>query len=303
MLIADPLTALTRTPSRKARAPLVFEAPVSTPTAITPPVALKPPLKWAGGKRWLVKHLRPVWESDDHANRRYVEPFCGGLAAPLGLTPKRAILNDNNAHVINFYRQVQHGLSVDIDVQNDSDLYYQHRAHFNTLIRDGQDQSPEAAALFYYLNRTGYNGLCRFNRKGEFNVPFGKYKTINYAHDFAAYQAPLSSWEFTAGDFQSMTLQPDDFVYADPPYDVPFVSYSKFGFSWNDQVRLAEWLSTHTGPVIISNQATDRILELYRTFGYNWVTLQAPRRISCNGNRTPATEVLAFRNVAITLVS
>ena len=65
---------------------------------------LRPPLKWAGGKRWLVSHLKPIWQK--HQDRRYVEPFCGGLAVALGLQPARALLNDVNPHLINFYRWV-----------------------------------------------------------------------------------------------------------------------------------------------------------------------------------------------------
>lgn len=256
---------------------------------------LKPPLKWAGGKRWLVAHLRPYWQP--YADRRYVEPFCGGLAVPLGLNPANALLNDMNKHVINFYAHVQQGLSVTIDTANDRELYLQHRIRFNELILNNDDLGAESAQLFYFLNRTGYNGLCRFNRKGEFNVPFGKYKTINYAADFFAYQATLKQWQFISRDFEQVELQPGDFVYADPPYDVPFVQYSKYGFQWADQERLAAWLAMHDGPVIISNQATERIKALYTDYGYDLIELNAPRRISCNGNRTPAVEVLALRNV------
>ena len=67
----------------------------------------KPPLKWAGGKRWLVSQLKPIWE--ENTTRRYVEPFCGGLAVVLGLQPRTALLNDVNPHLINFYRHVQNG--------------------------------------------------------------------------------------------------------------------------------------------------------------------------------------------------
>jgi DNA adenine methylase len=110
---------------------------------------------------------------------------------------------------------------------------------------DAHDQSaadpfaatPEAASLFYYLNRTSFNGLCRFNSRGEFNVPFGRYARIAYVCDFTNYRRV---------------------------------------FSWEDQVRPAEWLARHTGPVVLANQAT-------------------PRMISCTGDRTPAREVLATR--------
>src|SRR5690606_32213637 len=158
------------------------------------------------------------WEQFRH--RRYVEPFCGGLALPLAFTPEHALLNDTNPHLINFYRRIQDGLAINVETANDKALYYQHRAAFNQLVRDGDAASDRAAALFYYLNRTCYNGLCRFNRRGEFNVPFGSYRRINYHGDFYDYQATLARWDFTAGDFQDIDLRPDDFVYADPPYDV-----------------------------------------------------------------------------------
>ncbi len=88
-----------------------------------------------------------------------------------------------------------------------------------------------------------------------------------------------------------------DFVYADPPYDVEFTKYAKDDFKWEDQVRLAEWLAEHPGPVILSNQATERIVKLYGDLGFDVRLLKAPRRIACNGDRTPAMEVLATRNI------
>lgn len=258
---------------------------------------LTPPLKWAGGKRWLVPHLLPHWQP----RRRLVEPFCGGLAIALGLQPRRALLNDVNPHLINFYQELQRGLVSPLEFENDSDRFYYIRKSFNLWNATAnaiEPHAPERAAAFYYLNRTGFNGLCRFNRNGEFNVSFGKYKTINYTHDFTHYQPVLEQWEFTCGDFEGIAIAPDDFIYADPPYDTPFTQYSAGGFSWADQVRLAEWLAQHPGPVIASNQATDRILDLYRSHGFEVKTLPAPRRISCNGDRTPAMEMLAMKGVS-----
>jgi len=253
----------------------------------------KPPLKWAGGKRWLVPHLKPLWQS--HAHRRLVEPLCGGLAVTLGLMPERALLNDVNPHLINFYRWLKTGLRLEIEMRNDAALYYAYRDRFNRLVRESQADSKEAAELFYYLNRTGYNGLCRFNRRGEFNVPFGKYRQINYVTEFSAYQPVLSKWEFTSGPFEDMPLEPNDFVYADPPFDVEFRQYSQQGFTWEDQVRLAEWLARHPGPVVLSNQATDRIVHLYQRLGFELHYYDAPRMINCTGDRTPAREVLALK--------
>jgi DNA adenine methylase len=260
------------------------------------PVILRPPLKWAGGKRWQVPHLASLWE--DHRHRRLVEPFCGGLAVALGLAPRRALLNDANPHLINFYRWLQRGFVADIQMRNDESFYNRARMRFNALLHGRAATSAEAAALFYYLNRTGYNGLCRFNSRGEFNVPFGRYKKISYVHDFRPYAGVLAAWDFSAGDFSAVALEPTDFVYADPPYDVEFTAYARGGFSWDDQVRIAARLATHAGPVILVNQSTQRIRDLYRQLEYTLTEWDAPRRISCNGDRKPATEVVAVRNLA-----
>ena len=257
---------------------------------------MKPPLKWAGGKRWLVPHLKPIWEL--HKSHRLVEPLCGGLAVALGLGPQRALLNDINAHAINFFQWLKKGLVITIPMENDSKLFYAHRRRFNELIRENKANTEVAASLFYYLNRTCYNGLCRFNRSGEFNVPFGRYQRINYSHDFTPYRRVFSHWDFTIGDFESIHLESTDFIYADPPYDVEFRQYSKEGFSWEDQVRLAKWLVKHSGPVVLSNQATSRIRRLYTHLGFELRFLKAPRMISCKGDqRRPATEVIAFRGI------
>jgi DNA adenine methylase len=255
----------------------------------------RPPLKWAGGKRWQVQHLREYWERD--TSRRLVEPFCGGLAVTLGLMPERALLNDINTHVVNFYSWLKKGLVINLPLKKSETKYYTYRKQFNQLLADNRGATVEAASLFYYLNRTGYNGLCRFNASGGFNVPYGQYKTINYRKDFLEFRAVFANWEFTNSDFDQIPLQADDFVYADPPYDVEFTAYSKGGFGWEEQERTAQWLAKHRGPVILSNQATKRIKELYADLGYKLRFLEAPRRISCTGDRTPAPEVLALLNL------
>jgi DNA adenine methylase len=256
---------------------------------------LTPPLKWAGGKRWLVPHIEPLWRR--HEQRRYVEPFCGGLAVALALQPERALLNDLNPHLINFYKQIRHGLSVEIEAHYDRKLFYAYRDRFNQLNKTDRAGTKEGAQLFYYLNRTCFNGLCRFNRSGEFNVPFGQYKTVNYATDFHSYRKLFRRWSFTNQDLAKLPIESDDFIYADPPYDVEFTTYSAGGFTWEDQVRTAELLAKHRGPVVLSNQTTRRIVSLYRRLGFKLKFLDAPRRISCNGNRQTAREVLAMRNL------
>ena len=267
------------------------------PVADLPPEshALKPPLKWAGGKRWLVPLLRDIWT---HFNKyRLVEPFCGGLAVSLGLRPARALLSDINPHAINFYRWLQKGLRIRIALRNESDLYYRHRNEFNRLVTGRWLESRKAAEIFYFLNRTGFNGLCRFNKRGIFNVPFGQIRSPGYKRDLTAYKEPLSHWRFEHGDFADLELGRSDFVYADPPYDVEFRQYSAGGFDWEEQERLAEILARHRGPVVLSNQATERIIGLYRGLGFRMRYLDGPRSISRTGDRTPAREVLATRNL------
>ncbi len=106
----------------------------------------------------------------------------------LGLMPDRALLNDINPHLINFYAWLKRGLRIEVEMRNDEVLFYRHRVRFNELLRKKRQRSREAASLFYFLNRTGYNGLCRFNSRGEFNVPFGRYGQIGYVRDFRAYK-------------------------------------------------------------------------------------------------------------------
>ena len=258
----------------------------------------KPLLKWAGGKRWLTPILQDLWGPLQHDDKgRLVEPFTGGMAVALGLAPRAALLNDGNVHLVNFYHQVQKGFQIKNKLHNETVFYYSMRERFNQLIQKRRHLTPEAAGIFYFLMRTGFNGLCRFNRAGQFNVPFGQHKSIRYLSDFSEYSPFLKNWTFTAGDFESLELSKTDFLYADPPYDVPFTKYCSQSFSWLDQIRLAHWLNAHEGPIIASNQATERILALYQQLGFTVFTLEAPRRIACNGNREPAIEMLAFKNI------
>src|SRR3989442_4613687 len=115
-------------------------------------------------------------------------------------------------------------------MKNDENLFYSHRRRFNELLAAGRGKGREAAALFYYLNRTGFNGLCRFNRRGEFNVPFGRYARIDYTHDFTRYRVVVGDSVFTNVDVVAVPLARGDFVYADPAYDLELTHDAKDGF-------------------------------------------------------------------------
>lgn len=256
---------------------------------------LTSPLKWAGGKRWLVPYILHSW--NQQSDRRLVEPFCGGLSVSIGLLPKKALLNDANPHLINFYLWLKYGLDITTDMKNSSKTYYAYREEFNHLITTGHEKSKKAAELFFYLNKTCFNGLCRFNSQGKFNVPFGQHTKINYSIDLIKYKNVLSKWDFTVGSFSEIKLRDDDFVYADPPYDVEFRNYSKDGFEWKDQEEIVDWLSDHRGSVIISNSATDRVVKLYKKSGYELHFMKERISIKAKGKRTPADVVIASKNV------
>ena len=214
----------------------------------------------------------------------------------LALQPKKALLNDINLPLIHFLKTLKKGLVIQSQFKNSEAFYYQARKRFNDCLKK-EKLCKETAELFYYLNRTGYNGLCRFNSQGGFNVPFGKYKSIHYKKDFLDYKKAFRPWTFSCLDFEQLKIQKDDFIYADPPYDVEFTKYSPKDFDFSDQERLAKFLTQHKGPVLVSNQATARMKSLYKNLGFKLTFLKGPRRISCTGDRTPAQELLAFRNI------
>ncbi|PKM47124.1 MAG: adenine methyltransferase [Gammaproteobacteria bacterium HGW-Gammaproteobacteria-1] len=261
---------------------------------VRPP--LVSPLKWAGGKRRLVEpYLRPLWQGHEH--RVLVEPFVGAMSVALGLRPERALLNDVNPHVVNFLRELKRGLKITIPLLYDHDYYYAARERFNDLIARGEFRGSEAAQLFYLLNRTGFNGLCRFSGRTpqRFNVPFGRHKTVNFQEDFARYRAAMKGWRLSNRDFEHLEVGEDAFVYADPPYDGAFTAYSGQSFDWDDQVRLAEWLASRRCPVVASNHATLRIKRLYRKLGFRIREISVARSISCTGGREAAREIIAVK--------
>lgn len=268
---------------------------------------MEPFLKWAGGKRWLIDSakdrqlsLRLLYEP--YRNRRLVDMFTGAGSVAFGLSPERAILNDLNPHLINCLRYAQLGMSVSdsgVPMVLDADVFLKNRCRFNVLAKT-DTFLQEQAVLFYYLNRTGFNGLCRFNRRGEFNVPFGRYKAVKFVDDFSPYSAAMRGWKITRRDFSQVQTLPGDFIFADPPYDgdgSAFTSYWSQSFDWTEQQRLAYLLARHDGPVVATNKATARILGLYQSLGFETHIIKAPRRISCNGNRTPINEMVATKNL------
>ncbi len=258
---------------------------------------IKPFIKWPGGKRWLIPHIKELIRGVKYD--RFVEPFCGASALSLAIAPNlRALINDLNPHLINLLRQVQAGKDIlkEIVYYYDSDVYYRYRQTFNTLAIYQTERTTLTAALFYYLLKSCFNGLCRFNQQGEFNTPFGRYLSVDYNFDISTYSQAMEKWQITEGDFSEIQLRPTDLVYVDPPYINTFNQFTATTFKKVDQYRLVEWMSSHEGTIITSNSDDPEIEELL--LSYNWVVnkIETRRNISANSeSRGPVKEILAYR--------
>ena len=252
----------------------------------------RPLLKWAGGKRQLLPALRGFYPV---AFKRYIEPFFGSgavffdLHAAGRLEGRQAWLVDDNADLIGCYRMLT---SRTDDVINElrllaaehtvrgTEFYYEVRdARFNPMRAASTAYTPELAAMLIYLNRTGFNGLFRLNRAGEFNVPVGRYanpRIVDEAH-LRQVAAALRSRgvTLTQGSFEGALLDAGkgDFIYCDPPYapvsrTACFANYTATGFRLTDQKRLQQALigaAIRGAHVVLSNSSAPDIVELYST--------------------------------------
>lgn len=267
------------------------------------PPYTKPFLKWAGGKYRLLDKIISTLP----AGQRLIEPFVGSGALFLNTDYEQYLLNDVNADLINLYKLlakqpndfIEYAQSFFIPENNSNKRYYQLRKKFNH-----SHDALERAALFIYLNRHGYNGLCRYNLSGEFNVPFGQYKKPHFPQmQLLAFARKAKHAKFMLQPFEKTFLQAKlgDVVYCDPPY-VPlspsanFTQYSMRKFTLKDQEQLAE-LAMATAqnniPVIISNHNTAFTRRIYQEAKFK--KFSATRLISCQGStRQPAKELLAI---------
>lgn len=230
-----------------------------------------PFLKWAGGKRWLMRTHRSAFDISKF--NRYVEPFLGSGAAFFGLAPRRALLNDANSELIATYRAIQFDWKSVVRLLRTHQKLHSDE-HYYRVRASAPRSAPAKAARFIYLNRTCFNGLYRVNKRGEFNVPRGtKDAVLMDADDFEATSKLLRGVRLVSGDFQAIvdSCGAGDFIYADPPYTVKhnnngFIKYNEHLFSWADQERLKESLvnaASRGARVVISNADHPSIRELY----------------------------------------
>ncbi|MGM0574600.1 MAG: DNA adenine methylase [Myxococcota bacterium] len=260
---------------------------------------VRPVLKWAGGKKRLLHELLPRLPE---RFGRYFEPFFGGGALYFSLQPEVATLGDVNSELMTVYRCVRDELDALVaHLQRhryEKDYYYRMRA------LDPRDLTPvERASRTIYLNRTCFNGLYRVNRRGQFNVPFGRYSNpvICQEDRLEAASRVLQNTSLREGDFRWVVdeAREGDLVYFDPPYQPisrtsNFTSYAAGGFGEDDQVGLADVfarLASRGVRCVLSNSDTPLVRELYEDFRVE--TVLAPRAISRRADgRRPVREVI-----------
>jgi len=206
--------------------------------------ALVPPLKCQGIKTKLVKTIQKVANARSYS--RWVEPFCGSCVVALNVQPKKALLCDTNIHIIRLYQAIQNGeitaASAKVFLTEEGEKLKSQGEPYYYVVRDRFNQSPTPLD-FLFLNRSCFNGVIRFNRKGKFNVPychkptrFAQAYVTKIANQIAQIAQVLRAvdWTFQACDFRETLEQAEagDFVYADPPYAGRHVDYFN---SWSDE--------------------------------------------------------------------
>lgn len=236
------------------------------------PQQIQPFLRWPGGKRWLVPTL--IKAIGDFEYDTYREPFLGGGALFFALRPKRSVLSDINADLINVYRQVKFRSRTLISQLRSIPI----QKEIYDELRAASPESPlQRAVRFIYLNRTAFAGMYRLNQKGEFNVPFGggerTTKPLWNKDLLTAAAQILRGAKLLAVDFEKVLSEATrgDLVYCDPTYTVThnnngFIRYNENNFSWEDQERLSQCCRSAAGRgalVIVSNACHKEVLKLF----------------------------------------
>lgn len=297
----------------------------------------RPFIKWAGGKSQLIDEIdeRLPVELREREITTYFEPFLGGGAVFFYIAQKysieRAILFDINEDLIITYKVIKYNpeelmrfidyykyLYNNLDIEKQKDFFYSIRENYNKNkvkinFNDYNNGWIEHAAQMIFLNKTCYNGLYRLNSKGEFNVPFGKYKKVNFydKENILYISALLQKAELYICDFEEIIHYDvnNAFIYFDPPYrpisqTASFTSYSKFHFSENDQIRLAtifKELDKRNTRLMLSNSdpknvnPDDDFFEKHYK-GFNIQRVYANRMINCNGEKRGKINELIITN-------
>ena len=327
----------TRVDLRKSAISNLRKSAISNQQSAIPTVPVRPLLKWVGGKRQLLPHLRRFYPQ--HFGR-YLEPFFGSgavffdLHSAGRLLDRDVVLIDSNADLIGCYEAVRDSperVAEALDelaaahARDGHRHYYRVRDRQFNPIREGLRSAngriaytPDLAAMLIYLNRTGFNGLFRVNARGEFNVPAGRYdrptivdrpKLFRVAHALAGKRVRLECGSF---EIARTLAEAEDFLYVDPPYaplsvTSSFTSYTAPRFAAADQRRLQAMiieLARRGCHVLLSNSTADEIAALYdadrevRDAGLRALRVPARRAVNSNSARRGHVEEYLITNIA-----
>lgn len=276
-----------------------FDEAALTANSVSELEPVKPFLKWAGGKTQLLATLKKKIPA---RIGQYIEPFIGGGALFFAVQPTRGVIADSNPELINAYRCIADNVEEVIkhleNFQNIEKEYYKVRSE-----KFAELDSAYAAARTIYLNRTCYNGLYRVNKRGQFNVPFGRYKNpkICQPENLRAASAALQGVKIICGDYKSVLAEvakPGDFVFLDPPY-LPISKYSDFQrytkeqfFEEDhrelaDEVKRLQLLGCH---VVLTNSNHPLVHELYDP--YKVEVINTRRNISSKAKSRDGEDVI-----------
>jgi DNA adenine methylase len=267
-----------------------------------------PILKWVGGKSRILAQLLPLLPQGVEL-MRHVEPFVGGGALFFARRPERALLADSNPRLCATYEAVRdevENVITQLRVLSQAhapEHYYAVRHKYNHATRLS---SSERAAMFIYLNKTCFNGLHRVNRRGEFNVPAGRYQNPRILDEvlLRTVSRELARAELRCESFEALLARakPGDFIYFDPPYEpvsrtANFTAYGQDGFDREDQTRLRDVYSAldrRRCKLMLSNSDVPFIRDLYAKFRID--TVAAPRAINCDSTRRGLVSEVVVRN-------
>ena len=261
-------------------------------------------LKWAGGKHRIMGYIKDSLPAN---GGRLIEPFIGGGSVFMGTSYDHYLLSDINPDLISLYTILQNDGDQFIDYcqtffvphNNNKAVFYAYRELFN----DTKDNDLKAA-LFLYLNRHCFNGLCRYNKSGGFNVPFGFYERPYFPRkEMALFNQKAKRAQFVVSDFKQTMNQAKagDHVYCDPPYlplstTANFTAYAGGSFTLDQQIELAavaEELASRGAVVAISNHSTTLAHEIYKKADISVFPVQ--RSISARGkSRKKVSELIAL---------
>lgn len=227
--------------------------------------SLKPIVKWSGGKSDELKNIIPHVPKD---YTTYLEPFVGGGALYFNLNPTKAVINDVHKELVDFYQSIKNGHAEEIyefmkEHANEEEVYYKVRSYDNTEMLDN-------AKRFYYLRKTCYRGMLRYNKKGEFNIPYGRYKTYKYEEiKNKDYEELLKRTEIFNKSFEYIfenNNNSENFMFLDPPYDSEFTDYGYCTFGKDEQRKLAKCFKETNIKCLMIIGKTPFIEELYKDY-------------------------------------